>query len=168
MLVISPASFLSGSFNKTSWFKIMPAGSLSTTLRTELWTWNKTQHCVVDKGPGKCVLLFENKIIPSNPFLPPPSPPRLLNITLLLDYHLPFRVYVFLMSTTERQRGEKHSKILKRNMSACVKKAWPDGIQLKTDFTIVVGQLRKWVVALTLYTPEIGARFMTALKKNQF
>lgn len=72
-----------------------------------------------------------------------------------------FRVYLFLMSTIERQRGEKHSKIVKRNMSACVKKAWPDGIRLKTDFTIVVGQLRKLVVALTLYAPEIEARFTT-------
>lgn len=41
------------------------------------------------------------------------------------------------------EEGEKKSKILKGYMSDGVKKAWPDGIQLNMDFTIVVvDQLR--------------------------
>jgi len=71
-------------------------------------------------------------------------------------------VYLFLVSTTERQRGGKKSRILKRYMSDCVKKAWPDGIQLSMDFTIVVViQLRQWVTALTLYLSEMSANFMS-------
>lgn len=65
------------------------------------------------------------------------------------------------MSTAERQRrGKKKSKILKRYMSDCVKKAWPDGIQLNKDFTIVVVvQLRKWVTVLTLCLSEVSASY---------
>lgn len=46
-------------------------------------------------------------------------------------------------------------------MSRCVKTAWPDGIQLNTALTIVVGQLRRWVAVLTLYPSEIGASFVS-------
>lgn len=56
---------------------------------------------------------------------------------------------------------KKKSKILKRYMSDCVKKAWPDGIQLNKDFTIVVVvQLRKWVTVLTLCLSEVSASCM--------
>lgn len=69
-------------------------------------------------------------------------------------------IYSWCLLLRGGEEGKK-SKILKRYMSDCVKKAWPDGIRLNKDFTIVVVvQLRKWVTVLTLYLSEVSAKYV--------